>query len=324
MSGPRLRSAMLLCALLTAILSIQVTAQAVSTVGGLAGAPFRLGSGARGMAMGNAMAAVIDGPIVGSDNPALVPFQSDLHASAAYSLLSLDRRLNLLSFGQALHPNAGISIQVMNAGVGNIDLRTTDGLPNGTASTSENAFLLSFGLQPRPQIGVGVSAKILYYSLYTDVKSTTVGFDLGFLYRITDELTFGAALLDVGSDYHWETSKIYAEQGQSTVDRFPRRTELSLSETPAGWHVTAAAQVEWIGRTAFWKAGTEVRLVEGVWIRGGVDQVSFSGATNARPAGGLAVQQTLGRWFLSVEYTYVLEPFSPAGIHVIGASVSFP
>jgi hypothetical protein len=247
-----------------------------------------------------------------------------MHATAAYTLFSLDRQLNLLSYGQPLRGNAGISLQIFNAGVKNIDLRTSDGQPDGTTSTSENSFLLSFGIRPSPDLGIGLSAKILYYSLYSSVKSTSVGFDLGTVYRITDEITFGAALLDIGSKYHWETSKIYGEQGQSTTDRFPLRKALALSAHPAGWNATGTIQLEWIGGTPLWKTGGEVRVVDGVWIRGGIDGISVSHATTARPAVGFALQQPVGRWLASVEYTYLVEPFSPTGIHVIGLSVIVP
>ena len=48
--------------------------EAAAQVGGHAGAFTRLGFGARGMGMGNAMTAVTDGYVVGSYNPALIPF----------------------------------------------------------------------------------------------------------------------------------------------------------------------------------------------------------------------------------------------------------
>jgi hypothetical protein len=60
-------------------------------IGGEPGAFSRLGFGARGMAMGNAMAAVTGGDVVAYYNPALLPSVDYRHASASFGILSLDR-----------------------------------------------------------------------------------------------------------------------------------------------------------------------------------------------------------------------------------------
>ena len=68
----------------------------------------RMGFGARGMAMGNAMTAVISGDGQSYYNPAIVPFESEPTVAASYGVLSLDRKLNFLSFTESLKPECWI------------------------------------------------------------------------------------------------------------------------------------------------------------------------------------------------------------------------
>ena len=69
-----------------------------SELSSLPGAFSRMGFGARGMGMGNAMSAVITGDMVAYYNPALSVFQEKNSFQTSYSFLSLDRNLNFLSF----------------------------------------------------------------------------------------------------------------------------------------------------------------------------------------------------------------------------------
>ena len=50
---------------------------------------------------------------------------------------------------------------------------------------SENAFLFSFGLKPASNFAFGVTAKILYYSLFEGIKSTTASVDVGAIYLLS-------------------------------------------------------------------------------------------------------------------------------------------
>lgn len=50
--------------------------QSDNSIGGLAGAPFRMGFGSRGIGMGNALSAVTTGDLSSYYNPALTPLQT--------------------------------------------------------------------------------------------------------------------------------------------------------------------------------------------------------------------------------------------------------
>ncbi|MGE5681305.1 MAG: hypothetical protein ACM34K_10550, partial [Bacillota bacterium] len=70
----------------------------VSSISSMPGSFSRMGFGARGMGMGNSVSAVTDGNLVSYYNPALSVFQEKNSVNASYSFLSLDRKLNFLSF----------------------------------------------------------------------------------------------------------------------------------------------------------------------------------------------------------------------------------
>ena len=292
-------------------------------IAGLAGAPMRMGFGARGIGMANALSAVRSDEITGYYNPALVPFQARPSALLSTGFLPLDRRLNFASYTQRLRPSGGFSIGIINAGVSNIEGRSSDGTPTQTYSTSENEFLLSFGVKPSGQLAVGVSAKILYYSLFESVKSTTVGFDLGMLYTLDEQWSFGVVLSDINSKYKWDTSQLYGTAGTTTVDRFPLRRELAVSYAPRFVHGVVSGEVEWVGTTWQSRLGAEIYLHERFALRGGIDQISFSRDVNAKPSLGLSVQPPIAALSPTLHYAYVFEPYSPGGIHLISLSLNF-
>ena len=294
-----------------------------SSVSGLAGAPMRMGFGARGMAMGNAMTAVISGDVQSYYNPASVSFESEPIVVATYGVLSLDRKLNYLSYTKSLKPNAGFSLSIINAGVGNIDGRDRDGIHTETYSTSENAFLLSFGLKPTSKFAFGVTAKILYYSLFEGIKSTTAGIDVGAIYLLSQEFTLGAVVQDITAKYKWDTSKLYGTLGNSSSDNFPLRKRVGLSWMPNDYPIIFSGEFESIGSALYIRAGSEIKVYDGVHIRGGIDQIAMNADLPAKPSVGISVQTKMANWTPSFDYAYVFEPYSPSGIHILSLALRF-
>ena len=273
--------------------------------------------------MGNALTAVPYGNADSYYNPALLPFQTLPTVLLSYGSLTLDRRLNFLSYTQHLDPNAGVSAGLINAGVSNIDGRDNDGQPTETYSTSENQFFFSFGLKPDKKFSLGVTAKILYYSLYSDVKSTTFGMDIGSLYSISDDLKVAFVVQDILSKYKWDTSRLYGENGSSYVDPFPLRKRLGISYISRDLGLIASGEVEWIGSAGYARIGTEFELFSGLQIRGGIDQISFVGEVTAKPSLGFSVQTEVASWNPRIDYAYVFEPYVSTGMHYLTLSLSF-
>ena len=303
--------------------SERARAQNSYDLGGLAGAATRMGFGARGMAMANALTAARDGDQTGYYNPALVPFQTHPSALLSAGFLPLDRNLNFASYTQSIKPTGGFSLALINAGVSIIEGRSSDGRVTDTYSTSENEFLFTFGTKLRPQFAVGVSAKILYYSLFEGVKSTTVGFDLGILYVPADEWSVGIVVADLNSKYKWDTSELYGSEGNTTVDRFPLRRKIAVCYSPKFLKGQIAGEVEWIGTVLVSRIGTEIALHENVAFRGGIDQIDFGGKINAKPSIGFSVQTAVGSVRPTIDYGYILEPYASGGIHMLSVQVSF-
>ena len=302
---------------------VAADAQNNYALGGLAGAAMRLGAGARGMAMANALTAVTNADGTGYYNPAVVPFQTHPTAQVSAGFLSLDRNLNFASYGQSLKPTGGFSLALLNAGVSKIQGRNQDGLPTETYSTSENEFLFTFGTKLHRDFAIGVSAKILYYSLFEGVKSTTVGFDLGLLYTPSEEWAVGVVVGDINSKYKWDTSQLYGNEGNTTIDRFPLRRKIALCYSPGFIKGRASAEIEWIGSVIVSRIGTEAALHDNFAIRGGIDQIDFGGMTNAKPSIGFSLRTTVGSLKPTIDYGYVVEPYGSGGIHMLSLTVSF-
>lgn len=303
------------------VLSCKLQGQISSPIGGLAGGPMRMGFGARGIAIGNALTAVTDGKLDAYYNPAVLPFVSSPTFNVSYCVLSLDRKLNFLSYSNRIKPSAGISLSLINSGVGNIDGRNYDGLHTQDYITSENSFMLSFALNPAPTFSVGITAKILYYSLLEDIKSTTASLDFGTLIFLPYNFTLGIVIQDIGAKYKWDTSKRYGLLGNITEDRFPLRKRIGLSWKQKGFPLLASGEFEYIGSSSFIRLGSEYEIINGLHLRGGIDQIAINSDVSAKPAIGFSFEKNFTTWAPSIQYAFVFEPYSPSGINVITISI---
>ncbi len=310
---------------LAAFLMLIVSTPGSGQIGGSPGAFSRMGFGARGAGMGNAMSAVITGDLVSYYNPALLPWTNQRQASASYGILSLDRQLNFVSFTAGLRPSAGISLGVINAGVSNIDGRDGDGKQTGPLKTSENEFFLGFGNRFPGGFSLGLNIKLLYYQLYTDVSSTTVGIDAGALMPISDRFTISATVRDINSKYRWDTSKLYGQQGKTSEDDFPLLYTLGAAYLLPDSLGLMAAELELSSRKTFvGRFGIEVPLVPEISVRGGIDRIDLKEKGNGiRPSLGFSAGTSMDGWTPTVNYAYIFEPFSPNGMHLVSVSVRF-
>ena len=307
------------------VLCFLFIAAASAQDGGDAGAYTRLGFGARGMGMGNAMTAVTTGAIQTYYNPSLAAFSDGRYASATFSFLSFDRSLNFLSYTQDLKPSAGISLGLINSGTTNIDGRDADGNPTGPLSTIEDEFYLAFALRPAPRFSLGVSVKLYYGKLYDQVSNTTVGFDLGATYLVTPAITLAGVIQDINTKYSWDTTPIYDVNGMTTVDDFPtlRRIGVSYSTPEKNGVLSVEFENSSEGENLM-RFGAEYYFLENFGIRAGLDQWVFNDETaGAKPTFGFTVKSSFGGWTPVLSYAFVVEPYSSAGEHIITISGMF-
>lgn len=299
----------------------------------------RMGFGARGIGMGNAMSSITTGNLVSYYNPALSPFQQNNYAQVGYSFLSLDRSLNYLSFTRKFDffsskdtssnkkptRTAGISAGIINSGVSGIDGRDNNGIKTGELSTSENQIFLGVANRFSEKLSIGLAIKLYYYSLYEEVSSSALGLDIGLLYRINNNWNVSAMISDINSKYEWDTTPIYDQEGLSTRDEFPMLMKVGVSYTNLEIKLLTALEYERSNfGTNIIRFGAEYNLYENLFVRGGIDQFNLSNTeAGFKPALGFSYSKSFGDILIGVDYAFMIEQYSPTDRHIIGVNFIF-
>ena len=316
-----------------------IQAQAkISPISTMPGAFSRMGFGARGIGMGNAMSVVTEGNLVSYYNPALTVFQKDNSFQTSYTFLSLNRSLNFLNFtrrfdfystdslgNKVVRSSAGISLGVINSGVSQIDGRDGQGFQTGNLSTSENQFFIALANRFSKKFSLGMSFKFYYYKLYQQISSTGFGLDIGALYRVNDQWNVSFMLTDLNSKYTWDSTPIYQQSGTNTVDKFPLLKKIGVSYSNKDYGIIAAVEFESSnGGTNILRGGIEYNIYKGLYLRGGLDQFNLSNSDYpAKPSLGFSYFKEFGNITLGVDYAFVIEQNSPADENVIGLNINF-
>jgi hypothetical protein len=303
---------------------------AQAQLGGRAGVYSRMGFGAEGIGMGNARIATAAGDVFAYYNPAVLPYAEHKTLAADLGILALDRKLNFLSYSQAVAPDAGIAIAIINSGVSEIDGRDSDGEPTGLLRTSENQAILSFATRFKAGFSAGINLKFLHHHLYTDVNTFTVGIDVGVFVPVTTDFKFGATVRDINSKYKWDTTTLYGQSGNSTTDEFPLLYTFGASYDLPAVNATIEADVEFSNEsTTIGRAGIQLEILPELIVRGGVDRIDLKEkGQGVKPALGLTLRTHPGDTIplispdaIAFNYAYVFEPFASQKIHMIGLSI---
>ena len=298
---------------------------AIAQYGGTAGAFSRIGFGARGLALGNAMTAIVNGDISPYYNPALPAFQSGRVVTAAYTIMSLDRSLNFVQYSQRLRGSAAVAIGIINSGVSKIDGRDTDGRPTGYLSTSENLIFGTFAKTFTDWWTIGATFKYYHYSLYENISASALTVDLGFMITVDNNTTIGVTLNDLNVKYQWNTTKLYGDQGSSTIDEFPTLIKVGVARMLFDSMLTAS--IDYVASTSSThqlRLGLEWNPQEYFSLRAGCDRIDLQDSySGAMPTFGFAVRYPMNGWHPAIHYAYGIEPFSPSGIHLIAVTVGF-
>lgn len=302
------------------------------------GAFSRMGFGPRGIGMGNGLSALTEGNLVAYYNPASSVFQEGNSFQTGYSFLSLDRALNFINFTRRFEFRsskaenlgrpasvAGLSAGIINSGVSKIDGRDNNGIKTKELSTSENLFFLAVANKFSDKFALGLTVKFYYYKLYEDVTSTGVGFDIGAIYKLNDNFNFSLMLVDLNSKYKWDTSPIYGQQGLSSENEFPLLKKIGIRyNNPENKFLLAAEFENSNVGTNILKFGGEYNIYEGLFLRGGIDQLNFSNNDWAvKPAAGFSYFYNLDGYIIGIDYAFMLEPYSSSDRHIIGVNFNF-
>ncbi len=321
------------------IFSFEIIAQPkTSQIATLPGAFSRLGFGARGMAIGNTMTSVNYGSINPYYNPAVNPFINDNLIQIGYTFLSLDRKLNFVQLSKnfiqyrrdsegnktdEVYSKAGLTFGLINSGVDNIDGRDNSGIKTKTYSTSENLLFLSVGINPSEKLSFGVTAKYYHYSLFDKMTSTGVGFDLGFIYKIIENLNVGGFIGDINSKYRWNSTPLYGEEGNSFYDKFPLLTRFGISyQLPRDLGFVALDFESTNYGTKIIRCGTEINLSEYLAVRAGIDRFNIENSDMIpKLSAGFGLNHMLMDKLFELDFAFVMEPYSPRDIVVLSFGV---
>ena len=310
-----------------------------------AGAFSRLGFGARGMAMSNALIADNTGATSPYYNPALAPFTSRQNLQASVAFLTFDRQLEFLQFASPLPPVAGVAAGLIHAGVSDIDGRSSSGFHTENYSTDEYAAFLAFGLKLGQKGSMGLGLQLFRSDLFDDLQAVnSVGIDLGFTFKFSEALTIGVVADDLLAKYSWDTSSLYSSGGKRTTDKFPVRLRLGASYKLLEGRAIVMAEYE--SRTSsleyrtreiqdinqqpieitnteeftiqesLFRIGGEYHLSAPFALRAGLDQIGDS-IEGMRPSAGFVLAQPLGQILVWVEYAFALEPYNTGTMHVM-------
>jgi hypothetical protein len=299
-----------------------------------AGSFSRMGFGAYGMSLGNASSSLTNGYGEVYYNPALSAYSINNKLSFSYSALSLDRKLNFLSFTKVFDKPSNLkkkfklktafSVGIINSGVDNIEERNNDGILTGKFSTSENIFFLNISNQFNDKFTFGLNVKYLYNKLYKDIKADGIGLDLGFLYQINDQINLSYSIVDLNSSYKWDTSPIYKEYGANYEEKFPvlNRFGLSYIYSYDNLEFLALVNYEYSQYTNYLKFGLEADYNKVVKLRFGIDRLNLSSINNpVKVSFGIGIIQNLFNYTVDFNYGYIIEPYSSENIHVIGLNI---
>ena len=316
-------------------------------------APYiRMGSGAREMALGNAMAADRSGFSGGMYNPALAALVAEQRLEGTRAAMAFDRRLDVINYSTGLPPRAGVFMSLIHAGVDGIDGRDRNGFHTETISTSAYAVQLGFGIRLSSRLAAGIGLQVFRSELYETMPSVkTIALDIGVNYAVSEQLAIGLVIDDALGRFTWDSSGLYGSDGRQSTDVFPRRVRLGMH-----WDVlwgsvygeveqrlsTRSYQVDRLevlsGRpTRFTdettlrqvdvllRAGIDVRLTDFLHLRTGVDQLPLkTHYVGVRPAVGFGLVQPVGNVLLRMDYATIREPYVGSFAHVVSLEVVLP
>ncbi len=335
----------------TAAILVLLLAAAPEPAAAQAPAPFsRMGFGARGIAMGNALVADAFGDGSPYYNPALAPFIEQQSLGGAVAVLSFDRRLEFLQFATPLDPSAGIAVGLVHAGVSRIDGRDNSGYHTDYYSTSEYLFFLSYGILVRENIAIGTNVQLFRSDIFDELAPVVgLGIDIGGVWRAAGRLFVALAVEDLLAKYTWDTSPLYGEQGRTNTDPFPKRLRLGVAYMFADERLRLYAEAAAAMRRAEeririvetfqgkptetfeveehtlfdsrLRVGASYRIADPLALRAGIDRLGAQPFGQTMPTAGFMLEHNLGRLLLQADYAVAFAPYTGAAMHFIALKV---
>jgi len=162
----------------------------------------KLGVSGRGLAMGDAMSALVSGAAATYYNPAGILVASGTSNSQLMFMHRewiQDTRVEFLGSSILLGNEDAIGFSLNSTTVSSIEIRTRPGTPEGTFDARDFSLGTSYAHTFSEVLRIGVTGKFLYQKILID-ESAGFGIDLGTQYQTSIEnLSVGAVLANLGS-----------------------------------------------------------------------------------------------------------------------------
>ena len=157
------------------------------------------------------------------------------------------------------------------------------------------------------------------------MKKSTLGFDIGALYRVNDNFNVSLVIADINSKYKWDTSPIYEQEGIISEDKFPNLRKIGVSYRNKELGILGAVEFENSdAKSNILRAGVEYNVYDQFYIRGGLDQFNLNNTDwPIKPALGFSYFQTLSNFVVGVDYAFQIEQYSSADRHIVSVNFNF-
>lgn len=170
----------------------------------------KLGVSGRAVSLGDAMSAIAGGATATHYNPAGVLYNttSSIEFLLMHKEWIQDVRSQFLGTSFHLNEESALGFSVNTATVSDIPIRTRPGTPEGTFTSRDFSFGISYARRFSDEVKIGVTAKYLFEKIFLE-EATGFAFDLGAQYKTPIEnLSAGIALANLGSMNEMRTETV--------------------------------------------------------------------------------------------------------------------
>lgn len=261
--------------ILPGFLALCMSGSLLAQSAGQAGSFLRIGLGPRARAMGDAYSAVADRAVGPFYNPAGLGFIRVREASVSASAMSFDRTFNFIGFVSPLPPSAGYGMGLLQSGFRSYEGRSSNGEPTGQQiEDTQYAVFMGFAIRFTDQFAAGITPTWMYSKVF-DVSSTSLGTDIGFMYKPLAGLSLAYSIHQMFQDFNYVRDPSGLGD-QTTQDKLPRVTRYGISYARAFEGtvkgVLVAADLEKTQKQSTRiHLGTEINILNKIFFRSGLD-----------------------------------------------------
>ena len=303
----------------TAIISFFISAAVLNAAGGEPFAFLKLGMGTRATGMGCAFTSIADDASAAYYNPAGTVNLKGLELMGETYFLSFGRSVNYVATAKPFILNGGTyavgASWINNSSGEDIEVRLTNSTEaDSRISDSTHIFLFNVASRFSDNISLGGNFKFLFETLGTN-RATGVGFDLGGMVNIADNLNFGLSFTGISTNVTWNSS--------THSETIPQVINAGLSYKyvnmfgAAGFSILPAVDLVYNSFSGFKvRAGAEFSLNDFLFIRGGYNNALCLGAgIRLKPSQIFSVK---------MDYAFVADNAEPgAANHRLGAVIVY-